>query len=90
MVQMRTTDHSGSLSDQLYFAAEVIESPDQALDRLGTIAASEVVDSKIYMYSTRSLSMCQAALSIEAATARMAFLAPRRALRRRAQPAGSS
>jgi hypothetical protein len=50
MVQMRTTDHSGSLSDQLYFAAEVIESPDQALDRLGTIAASEVIGSKVYVF----------------------------------------
>jgi hypothetical protein len=48
---MRTTDHSGSLSGELDLAAEIIESSEQASDRLGAIAASEVIGAKIGVHS---------------------------------------
>jgi hypothetical protein len=47
---MRTTDHSGSLSGELDLAAEIIESSEQASDRLGAIAASEVIGAKIFIF----------------------------------------
>jgi hypothetical protein len=47
---MRTTDLSGSLSRELDLAAEIIESSEQASDRLGAIAASEVIGAKIFIF----------------------------------------
>ncbi len=41
--------HSGSLGGEFDLAAEVIESSDQAPDRLGAIAASEVIGAKIFV-----------------------------------------
>ena len=81
MIQMQTSDHSGNLGGELNLAAEVIQSSEQASDHVGAIAASEMIGAEIIVFD-RSLSMCQAAVSIEE-TARMAFLAPRRVLRRK-------
>jgi hypothetical protein len=52
---MRTTDRSGSLSGELDLAAEVIQSSEQAPDRLGAVAASEVIGAKIFVFVLRGL-----------------------------------
>ena len=47
---MQVTDGSDSLSSELDLAAEVIQLSEQAPDRLGAIAAREVIGAKIFVF----------------------------------------
>src|SRR5215471_8152328 len=48
--EMQVTDGSDSLSSELDLAAEVIQLSEQAPDRLGAIAAREVIGAKIFVF----------------------------------------
>ena len=61
-----------------HITAEILKPFEQAADGLGAVLAVEVVGTEVGV-STPSRNMWKAAVSIDAATARMAFLAPRRA-----------
>ena len=70
------------MSQPRYIAAEVLKSFEQTADRLGLVLPVEVLAAQIGVLG--AVAKHVEAVSIEAATARMAFLAPRRALMRRA------
>lgn len=61
--------------------ADFLKSADEAVGGLGGVSAVEVGGAQV-LPSVPLRSMCQAAVSMEAATPMMAFLAPRRARRR--------
>ena len=79
---MQTTDDSGDLGGEFDLAAEVIESSEQTPDRLGAIAANEVIGAEIFVFDP-ILEHVPSGIEHRGGDRENGFLAPRRALRRR-------